>query len=175
MGPPSSETEQRMREYIEAWTDRDTEGIVAFLSEECEQYSREGLRDVAEAWFMAFPDLTHEIEEVLADGDWVLARLILRGTHRGTFQGVPTTGNEIEVADHVSTPFERGLIVEHHATADFSTLFEQLGASGPPTRAREGTKRSSSSTSRRSMIGTKQRSKRRCQRSSRTAISRDPR
>lgn len=129
-----------MREYVEAWNDHDTEAIGEFLSEACEQYSRDGLRDIAEAWFTAFPDLTHEIEELVADGDWVLARLTLRGTHRGTFQGIPATGNEIEVADHVSTRFERGLIVEHHANADFSTLFEQLGVSGPSNEVERANK-----------------------------------
>ena len=140
MVSPSSKNERRMREFIDAWNDHDAEAIVKSLSEECEQYSRDGLRDTAETWFTAFPDLTHEIEELVADGDWVLARLTLHGTHRGTFQGIPATGNEIEVADHVSTRFEDGLIVEHHANADFSTLFEQLGVSAPASEGKRENK-----------------------------------
>lgn len=127
-----SGNERRMRAYIEAWNDHDPEAVVGFLSAECDQYSREGLREICESWFAAFPDLTHEIEELAVDEEWVLARLTLRGTHRGPFMGVPATGTEIEVADHVSTRFEDGRIVEHHATADTAALLEQLGVTVPP-------------------------------------------
>lgn len=140
MGQPSPEAERRMRAYIEAWNDHNPEAIVEFLSDECDQYSRDGLRDIAEAWFTAFPDLTHEIKELVADGDWVLARLILHGTHQGTFRGIPATGNEIEVADHVSTRFEYGLIMEHHANVNFRALFEQLGVSGAPNKVKQENK-----------------------------------
>lgn len=126
-----------MREYIEAWNDHDAGAIVAFLSDDNDQYSRAEMRSVCEGWFAAFPDLTHEIEALAASGDWVLAWLTLRGTHEDTFMGVPPTGHEIEVADHAATRFEDGLIVEHHATADFYGLLEQLGVTLPPERTAE--------------------------------------
>lgn len=132
-----SENKRRMRQYIDAWNDHDPEAIVAFLSEENEQYSAGELREIAEEWFRAFPDLTHVIEELAAEGDWVLGRARLRGTHQGTYLGVPPTGAEIDIADHFSTRFEDGLIVEHHATADRYTLLDQIGATVPPERPRE--------------------------------------
>lgn len=64
------ENKRRMRQYIDAWNDHDPEAIVAFLSDDNEQYTVAELRTVAETWFAAFPDLTHEIKELAADGDW---------------------------------------------------------------------------------------------------------
>ena len=43
----------------------------------------------------AFPDLRLTVEEILAEGDMVAARVAFRGTHRGEFQGVPPTGEEV--------------------------------------------------------------------------------
>ncbi len=138
MGATPAENERRMREYIRAWNDHDVEAILTFFADDY-------LRDVGEAeaificetWFDAFPDLTHEITELVADGDWVLGRLILHGTHEGPYKGIPATGNEIEVADHFSTRFVDGEIVAHHALADDYTLLRQLGVSLPPERTRE--------------------------------------
>lgn len=132
-----AENKRRMRQYIAAWNDHDPDTIVEFLSPDNDQYTTDELRAVAETWFAAFPDLTHEIEELVADSDWVLGRATLRGTHQGTYRGIAPTGSEVDVADHFSTRFEDGLIVEHHATADIATLLSQLGVSLPPERRKE--------------------------------------
>lgn len=137
MTAPEAENERRMREYIAAWNDHDTERAVSFLSPACEQFSADRMRAVCEDWFRAFPDLTHEITALAADGDWVLGRAVLRGTHEGTYMGIPATGAGIEVDDHFATRFADGLIVEHHATADVYRLLDQLGVALPPERTRE--------------------------------------
>ena len=44
-----------------------------------------------------FPDIQWTLEEIVAEGDKVAARFTMRGTHRGTFFGVPPTGKTISV------------------------------------------------------------------------------
>src|ERR1700726_4510620 len=44
-----------------------------------------------------FPDIQWTLEEMIAEGDKVAARFTMRGTHQGTFFGVPPTGNKIQV------------------------------------------------------------------------------
>jgi predicted ester cyclase len=44
-----------------------------------------------------FPDIQWTSEEMISEGDKVAARFVMRGTHRGTFFGVPPTGKPIEV------------------------------------------------------------------------------
>lgn len=131
------ENERRLREYIAAWNNHDIEGILDFFADDVIQAKgEEPLTSVCETWFEAFPDLTHDIKELAADGAWVLGRFILRGTHEGPYKGVEPTGDEIEVSDHASVRFVDGDIAELHATADTTTLLEQLGVSIPPFETR---------------------------------------
>ena len=42
-----------------------------------------------------FPDLSVAVEDVMAEGDRVAARVTMRGTHRGEFQGIAPTGKRV--------------------------------------------------------------------------------
>lgn len=44
-----------------------------------------------------FPDIQWTLEEMIAEDDKVAARFTMRGTHQGSFFGVPPTGKTIEV------------------------------------------------------------------------------
>ncbi len=50
-------------------------------------------------YVQAFPDLRLELEDVVAEGDRVVTRLVGRGTHLGEFRGVPPSGRP--VATHI--------------------------------------------------------------------------
>lgn len=43
----------------------------------------------------AFPDLSIAVEDVMVEGDRVAARVTMRGTHRGEFQGIEPTGKRV--------------------------------------------------------------------------------
>ena len=47
----------------------------------------------------AFPDNRHEVEEAIAEGDRVVLRCTLTGTHLGEFLGIPPTGRKIAVTE----------------------------------------------------------------------------
>jgi len=51
-----------------------------------------------------FPDIQWTLEEMIAEGDKVAARFTMRGTHRGTFFGVPPTGKNNRGAGHEYLP-----------------------------------------------------------------------
>jgi steroid delta-isomerase-like uncharacterized protein len=71
----------------------------------------------------AFPDLTISIEDVMAEGDRVTARVTMRGTHRGEFQGIAPTGKRVEVRAIDMFRIEDGKIMEHWGHADDPTEF----------------------------------------------------
>jgi steroid delta-isomerase-like uncharacterized protein len=75
----------------------------------------------------AFPDFSHNIEEIIAVGDKVIARVIDRGTHLGEFNGIPATGKKIEMSIIAIFYFEEGKIVEVREEVDFLGLYQQLG------------------------------------------------
>ena len=66
----------------------------------------------------AFPDLNVTVEEVMAEGDRVAARVTMRGTHRGEFQGIAPTGKRVEVRAMDMFRISDGKIVEHWGHAD---------------------------------------------------------
>jgi predicted ester cyclase len=84
----------------------------------------------------AFPDMHHTIEEMHTDGDWLWARLSARGTQRGTFAGVPPTGQQIAITIMDECRFKDGKIVEHWGVADRLAALAQIGALPKPAQSK---------------------------------------
>ena len=70
-----------------------------------------------------FPDLSITVEDVMTEGDRVAARVVMRGTHRGEFQGISPTGKRVEVRAMDMFRISDGKIVEHWGHADDPTDF----------------------------------------------------
>jgi predicted ester cyclase len=70
-----------------------------------------------------FPDLSITVEDVMAEGDRVAARVVMRGTHRGEFQGIAPTGKQVKVKAIDMFGISGGKIVEHWGHADDPTDF----------------------------------------------------
>ncbi len=68
-----------------------------------------------------FPDLSITVEDVMAEGDRVAARITRRSTHRGEFQGITPTGKRVEVRAIDMFRISNGKIVEHWGHADDPT------------------------------------------------------
>lgn len=75
-----------------------------------------------------FPDIQWTLEEMVAENDKVAARFIMRGTHLGTFFGVPPTGKTITVQAMNIYCLFRGQIVKEHGQPDLLGLLQQIGA-----------------------------------------------
>lgn len=58
-------------------------------------YGPGGVRVEIATYRRAFPDLTVTVDELLVDGDKVVRRFTLRGTHHGAFLGVPASGRPV--------------------------------------------------------------------------------
>jgi len=65
---------------------------------------------------------------MVAEGDKVAARFTMRGTHRGTFIGVPATGKTIAVQAMNIYSLSGGQFVEEHGQPDMLGLLQQIGA-----------------------------------------------
>jgi len=55
-----------------------------------------GIKHVFEAFHTAFPDLRFSVEDMIAEGEKVVSRLTMHGTHQGDFQGIPPTSKAVE-------------------------------------------------------------------------------
>lgn len=76
---------------------------------------------------VAFPDLTHNIKEIYANGDIVVARIIISGTHEGEFIGLPPTGKKVEFSAIEIFRFSDDKVADFWADADLLGLYQQLG------------------------------------------------
>jgi len=79
-----------------------------------------------------FPDIQWTLEEMIADGDKVAARYTMRGTHRGTFLGIPPTEKRIEVQAMNFYRWSDGQIVGERGQPDMLGLLQQIGALPAP-------------------------------------------
>ena len=87
----------------------------------------EELIEMTKMFYSAFPDLTHSIGGLIASGDKVVVRVTVRGTHKGEFAGIPSTGNKIEFSFIAIVRIEDGRIVEEWQDTDMLGLMQQLG------------------------------------------------
>ena len=53
--------------------------------------------EMMQMFYAAFPDYTHVIDEMVAEGDRVAVRLTFHATHQAEFQGIPSTGNAVTI------------------------------------------------------------------------------
>ena len=75
-----------------------------------------------------FPDIRWMLEEMIAEGGMVAARFTMRGTHQGTFFGVPPTGKPIVVQAMNFYRLAGGQFVEERGQPDLLGLLQQIGA-----------------------------------------------
>lgn len=134
------------REYFEAFVSRDVAWMDEHIAPEFirhdpglpfEVRGPEGVKHLNSVFFSAFPDLRLEVEDVIAEGEKVLARLTIRGTHRGELMGTSPTGKEVEVGVLDLFRIADGKLAEHWAAIDNLGLMRQLGVVPGPGQSRE--------------------------------------
>ena len=81
----------------------------------------------------AFPDLHHEIVDMVAEREKVAIRLSVTGTHKEEFQGIPPTGKKLSLDEMGFITIIDGKITEGWISADTMRLLQQLGALPSPS------------------------------------------
>lgn len=89
-------------------------------------------------WFTKFPDFTATVDEVLVLGDRVVSRVTYRGTHQGTFWGLPASGRRFSVLGLDVFTVVDGRIVEHWHSTDHYDMVIQIGGTVVPSGAGAG-------------------------------------
>ena len=78
--------------------------------------------------YESFADLRHDVHETLVADDRVVARMTLRGTHTGTFEGLAASGRTINVGQISIFRVAGDRITEIREEADLLLLMQQIGA-----------------------------------------------
>jgi predicted ester cyclase len=91
---------------------------------------RDGVRQAFALFQGAFPDTRHTIEDLVAEGDRVVARITARGTHTGEIFGLAPTAQVVTLTGIAIYRLVEGRIVERWAEQGRGVL-EQLGVKAP--------------------------------------------
>jgi steroid delta-isomerase-like uncharacterized protein len=136
-----------VKKQIAALNARDLEGYLTRIDESYVGQSetapgpiqgREGVRQNLEGILRAFPDLRIDVEQIIASGDSVVARIRMTATHKGSFAGIAPTNKSIVLEACNVVEIRSGKAVHGRLYADNATLFQQLGALSLPRATAAG-------------------------------------
>ena len=85
------------------------------------------LKQVWAMLFRVYPDIHLTVEDVIAEGDKVVARNTVTGTHQGEFMGVGPTGKSVTYNEIFIFRFADGRVVETWGVVDVYAQMKQIG------------------------------------------------
>ena len=95
--------------------------------------STESLEAEKQVWrdaVAAMPDLRHDVQEVVVQGNVEVARVVVTGTLLHDFAGVPAAGRPFRMDQAVICHLDDGRVAEAWEIADVGALLDQTGAGG---------------------------------------------
>jgi steroid delta-isomerase-like uncharacterized protein len=92
-----------------------------------EATGQELLKEVFGRLHRAFPDLRVNVEDVIAEGDKIVSRNSVTGTHQGEYMGIPPTGKSVTYNEIFIARFANGRIAETWGVVDVLSQMRQLG------------------------------------------------
>ena len=137
----SEKNKRLVREITEAvWNSRDIERIPEFYAPDfVGDYQphalfegHDGVRALVEGAWTAFPDYHEEVQELIAEGDRVVAHLTISGTHLGQWGPLPATGKRAEFDEIVILQIRDNKVVRQCGVIDQLSALRQLGAVPTP-------------------------------------------
>jgi predicted ester cyclase len=91
------------------------------------QHGIDGHRAIVNLFHSAFSNMDWHCDDLIAEGDKVVARTTFTATHTGDFFGIPPTGKEVAIAGVHIARLKDGKVVEHWGSNDDLGMMRQLG------------------------------------------------
>lgn len=92
----------------------------------------EGEKQLLGAFAQGFPGFTITLQDLVEQGDKIAARWRFRGTHDGSFQGIPATGRQVDVEGINIFQLEGDKLKENWPAFDMMGLMQQIGVIPAP-------------------------------------------
>ena len=116
------------------WNEKDESAIDRFIAVDAAGndpkfgVGRESFRKQWKEWHAAFPNLHFDVREILCEGDRVVTRWHLTGTHSGTdFQGIKASGKSVAVDGVSIDTIKDGVVLDGFDAWDSLGFRQQLG------------------------------------------------
>jgi steroid delta-isomerase-like uncharacterized protein len=85
-------------------------------------------------FYDAFPDTHITLDDIVAEGDKVVTRYLLAGTHKGKYMGIPATNKKVTISVIEIDRFARGKIIDEWVKYDTLGFMQQLGVIPRPEK-----------------------------------------
>jgi len=103
--------------------------FVGHTSTGTDVHGPEGVKQQVAMFSIAFPDMHYTLEDLVAEGDKVVARFTFRGTHRGEFLGLAPTGKRVTGMGTGTYRITDGKMQDAWINRDIFGVLQQLGIS----------------------------------------------
>ena len=127
-----------IKEHIIQESTQDLEGLLAGMTKDCSCAVNisprvfRGPKAVAERYLLqwqGFPDFKVRVRRIVSEGThYVVTENEWRGTHKGTFFGIPPTGRRAKVGTCVLWEFRGKNLRAETIYYDMATVLQQIGA-----------------------------------------------
>jgi steroid delta-isomerase-like uncharacterized protein len=141
----SDQNKATARRFYDAWTAGDLGVFDEIITPDARDHDTQNphggevgpdvAKQTAELYRAAFPDTRFEVEQQLADGDYVITRWVATGTNDGELMGMPATGKTVRITGISIDRFEGDKIAESWANWDTLGMMQQLGVVPVATHA----------------------------------------
>jgi steroid delta-isomerase-like uncharacterized protein len=130
------ENKEVVRRWLEAWNTKDLNAAEVLLAPDYVRHDA-NIPDIvgpqAQLQFIAvvlaaFPDVHFTMEQLVAEENLVVSRLIVRGTHQAEFMGVPASDRQVNFQSVEIYRLSDAKIAEQWVVMDVLGLLQQLGA-----------------------------------------------
>ena len=100
--------------------------VVHVLFDKGSNIGRDVYKQTNDGAHVSFPDYAMSVDDMIAEGDKVMALSTIRGTHTGAWD-IPPTGIEVQKSRFTLFRLENGKIAETWNMDDYLGEFQQLG------------------------------------------------
>ena len=136
--------EKSRRIFEKVWNEKHVEQIDELVAPDYvhhdvlspDQTGIKAYKQFVDLYLTAFPDIHFNIEDEISDGDKVVIRWTVTGTHKGDLPGLPPTGRPISVTGITIGRLSDGKFVESWNNWDALGMMQQLGAVSAEAKSR---------------------------------------
>lgn len=133
---------ESVRHYFEGFNTGNTDSAGEFIADGFTHHlpggapipkGPQGYRQAVATVRAGLPNVRYTLETMIVEGDWIAARYVGSGTHRGSYMGVPPTGKEVSVTGMALFHVAGGKIDGIRLEENLLQQMQQLGAVPSPS------------------------------------------
>jgi steroid delta-isomerase-like uncharacterized protein len=129
-----------VRRWVELWNTQNVSAVNEMVTSDYVRHDPnapevrgpEAEKQLVTMYLTAFPDLHLTIEDLIAEGDRVVGRYTVRGTHQGELLGIPPSNTRVTIMAVEIYRLAEGKIAEQWVIIDALGMMQQLGAIPTP-------------------------------------------